>query len=238
MKTLVHKGIAASVESLVAWHNNISDAQYDVLGIAADIIANALKSDGKVLFTGIGKNVHCCEKLTATCYSISLDAAFFDAVHAMHGDFGMIRNNDVIVAFSKTGNTSDLATAMTYLREHRELLAPNCQIIGINFAGGKVTDMNAWADLLVSLPAIDEDSRNPRIPTNSLLASQLVGDNIMLSVAEQLGTDFDRFYTCHPGGGLQRARQAEQAQSEVAMQTAIRLDSQGNAIHTQHNDCK
>lgn len=238
MKTLVHKGIAASVESLVAWHNNISDAQYDVLGIAADIIANALKSDGKVLFTGIGKNVHCCEKLAAMCYSISLDAAFFDAVHAMHGDFGMIRNNDVIVAFSKTGNTSELATAMTYLREHRELLAPNCQIIGINFAGGKVTDMNAWADLLVSLPAIDEDSRNPRIPTNSLLASQLVGDNIMLSVAEQLGTDFDRFYTCHPGGGLQRARQAEQTQSEVAMQTAIRLDSQGNAIHTQHNDCK
>lgn len=238
MKTLVHKGIVASVESLVAWHNNISDAQYYVLGVAADIIANALKSDGKVLFTGIGKNVHCCEKLAATCHSISLDAAFFDAVHAMHGDFGMIRNNDVIVAFSKTGNTSELATAMTYLREHRELLAPYCQIIGINFAGGKVTDMNAWADLLVSLPAIDEDSRNPRIPTNSLLASQLVGDNIMLSVAEQLGTDFDRFYTCHPGGGLQRARQAEQAQSEVAMQTVIRLDSQGNAIHTQHNDCK
>lgn len=228
---LIKRGIESSMTALQNWHANITDAQYDIITIAANAIASALQNGGKVLFTGIGKNVHCCEKLAATCASISIDATFFDAVHAMHGDFGMIKCNDVIVAFSKTGNTAELTTSMTYLVEHRDALAPNCKIIGINFANGKVTDMSKWADILISLPAIAEDSRNERIPTNSLLASQLVGDNIMLAVAESIGVDFDRFRLCHPGGGLALTyakTSGDQAKQSVEVHTAIVLSSTGN----------
>ena len=78
---------------------------------------DALKNGGKIIASGLGKNVPICEKFVGTMNSMGLDARFLHTNTAVHGDLGMVMKNDIVLLLSKGGNTIETVTLANYLKE-------------------------------------------------------------------------------------------------------------------------
>ena len=82
--------------------DSIDEAQFnDILNDCYDVICGG----GKLIFSGLGKNVPICEKIVGTLNSLGLQANFLHTNTAMHGDLGMIQSKDLVFLLSKSGNT-------------------------------------------------------------------------------------------------------------------------------------
>ena len=75
-----------------------------------------LKSGGKIIASGLGKNVPICEKFVGTLNSLGLDARFLHTNSAVHGDLGMVGKNDIVYLLSKGGNTHETVALAEHLK--------------------------------------------------------------------------------------------------------------------------
>ena len=75
-----------------------------------------LKMPGRVIVAGIGKSGHVARKIAATLASTGTPASFVHPTEASHGDLGMITQNDVVIALSKSGETRELSDVVAYTR--------------------------------------------------------------------------------------------------------------------------
>jgi arabinose-5-phosphate isomerase len=91
-----------------------------------------MKCKGKILFTGIGKNGHVAAKATSTISSIGVPCFFIDAVDSVHGDMGVIDENDLLIAVSKSGNTDELVNFLHHVSHKNCRLYPFILIMVIN----------------------------------------------------------------------------------------------------------
>ena len=83
---------------------SIDESVYEqVIGESVD----ALKAGGKIIASGLGKNVPICEKFVGTLNSLGIDARFLHTNTAVHGDLGMVGKNDIVYLLSKGGNTHE-----------------------------------------------------------------------------------------------------------------------------------
>lgn len=146
-----------------------------------------------VYFSGVGKSEtiahHCCNLLK----SINVNAHFLHPINALHGDIGSIKENDMIILFSKSGNTIELLNIIPPLKNKK------CYIVGV------CCDDNSkflkLCDLVIKLPFNNEISGNiNKIPTNSFM-SQLIFCNIVVSEIKKNIT-LDQYYENHPFGNI------------------------------------
>src|SRR5690606_16527831 len=70
----------------------------------------------KLIFTGVGKNVPICQKLTGTFNSTGVPTAFLDPNQALHGDLGFCRDGDFAILISNSGETQDLLRILPFLK--------------------------------------------------------------------------------------------------------------------------
>lgn len=77
----------------------------------------AVESGGKIVASGLGKNVPVCEKFIGTLHSMGISGAFLHTNTALHGDLGVIRNGDLVILLSKSGNTEETVTLARLLKE-------------------------------------------------------------------------------------------------------------------------
>lgn len=76
-----------------------------------------LKNGGKIIASGLGKNVPICEKFVGTLNSLGIDARFLHTNTAVHGDLGMVGKKDIVFLLSKGGNTHETVALASYLKE-------------------------------------------------------------------------------------------------------------------------
>lgn len=167
-----------------------------------EIIAETVKIEGKVIFTGIGKNVYACQKLAASYSSIGIPSFFMDAVHAVHGDLGVLGNNDVLICMSKSGNTSELANTLAYIHANKErfkfdVLGIDCNVSGVPNAFDK------YCHDVIHINTHNEIDKLNLVPTVSAIILQMVGDILGVATAEEiLGFNREVFKLNHPGGTI------------------------------------
>jgi arabinose-5-phosphate isomerase len=77
---------------------------------------SCLKNGGKIVASGLGKNVPICEKFVGTLNSLGIDARFLHTNTAVHGDLGMVGKNDIVLLLSKGGNTHETVALAEYLK--------------------------------------------------------------------------------------------------------------------------
>ncbi len=92
--------------------NSMDDNEYNDL---LDSCFNTIKSGGKLVLSGLGKNVPICEKIVGTLNSLGIQANFLHTNTAMHGDLGMIQKKDLVLVLSKSGNTAESIILANYL---------------------------------------------------------------------------------------------------------------------------
>ena len=93
---------------------------------AYEFVDLLLNCKGKIFFTGVGKNGHVAAKATSTFSSIGVPCFFINPVDSVHGDMGVINEDDILIAVSKSGNTEELIHFLKHV-EHK-----NCKIVSIH----------------------------------------------------------------------------------------------------------
>lgn len=160
----------------------------------ARIVELILNSPGRVIITGIGKSAHIATKIVSTLNSTGTRAIFMHAADAIHGDLGMIRDDDIIICISKSGNTPEI-----------KVLVPLLKLLGnklIALVGNKNSYLAKQADYVINTPVEKEACPNNLVPTSSTTAQLVMGDAIAVSLLECRGFSVADFAKYHPGGAL------------------------------------
>lgn len=153
---------------------------------------NACK--GKLVVTGIGKSAIIAQKMVATMNSTGTPAAFMHAAEAIHGDLGMVGQDDVVICISKSGNSPEIKVLVPFLKEYAQ------KLIAIT---GNTTSFLAKSAHMVLNATVDEEScPNNLAPTNSTTAQLVLGDALAVCLMELKNFKAEDFARFHPGGAL------------------------------------
>src|SRR5467141_4555546 len=149
---------------------------------------------GRVIVSGMGKSGHIGNKIAATLSSTGTPAFFVHPAEASHGDLGMIAGNDVIVALSWSGETTELKNLIDYSRRFRIGL--------IAVTADAASTLGKAADITLALPQAREACPHNLAPTTSSLMQLALGDALAIALLESRGFTALDFRKLHPGGRL------------------------------------
>lgn len=151
---------------------------------------------GRIVVCGIGKSGHIGAKLAATFASTGSPAFFVHAAEASHGDLGMFRSDDVVIAISYSGNSSELL-----------LLTPGIRRMGIpliSLCGEPDSPLAQASDIVLNTHVEREACPLGLAPTASTTASLAFGDALAIALLGARGFTEEDFARSHPGGRLGR----------------------------------
>ncbi|MAD98534.1 MAG: D-arabinose 5-phosphate isomerase [Flavobacteriaceae bacterium] len=170
---------------------NLSNLVDDEFVNAVECILNA---DGRVVVTGIGKSANIATKIVATLNSTGTPSIFMHAADAIHGDLGIIQDNDVVICISKSGNTPEIKVLVPLIKNSGN------HIIAIT--GNTESYLGKNADFTLNSYVEKEACPNNLAPTTSTTAQLVMGDALAICLLEIKGFSSNDFAKYHPGGAL------------------------------------
>ncbi len=153
-----------------------------------------LNCKGRVVVTGMGKSGHIAGKIAATLASTGTPAFFVHPGEASHGDLGMITTQDVVLALSNSGETSELLTILPIIKRLGVPL--------IAMTGNANSAMAKFSSVHIDVAVKQEACPLGLAPTSSTTAALVMGDAIAVALLEARGFTQDDFAFSHPGGSL------------------------------------
>ena len=160
----------------------------------SEIVHQILYLKARVIITGIGKSAIIAQKIVSTFNSTGTPAIFMHAADAIHGDLGMIQQNDLVICISKSGNTPEIKVLVPLLKQGGNKL--------VAMAGDKDSFLAKQADWLLDTTIDHEACPHNLAPTTSTTAQLAMGDALavcLLECREFSSADFAKY---HPGGSL------------------------------------
>lgn len=155
-----------------------------------------IDGQGRVVFTGVGKTGLVAKKLAATFSSTGTSAFFVHAGEALHGDLGMIREGDIVIAVSNSGETDEVIS-----------LIPSLRRIGITLialTGNSDSTLAEQSNLILEADVVTEACPHNLAPTASTTAALALGDALAIALSSYYGFTPEDFALYHPGGSLGR----------------------------------
>jgi len=175
-----------------------SEAIANLSNLLDDDFANAVQliynSKGRVIITGIGKSAIIANKIVATLNSTGTPAVFMHAADAIHGDLGLILEDDVVVCISKSGNTPEIKVLVQLINN-----GPNKMIA---ITGNNESFLAQRADYILNAYVEKEACPNNLAPTTSTTAQLVIGDALAVCLLDLRGFSSKDFAKYHPGGAL------------------------------------
>lgn len=149
---------------------------------------------GKIICCGIGKSGHIAKKISATLASTGTPSFFIHPTEALHGDLGMISKQDIVLAISNSGNTTELSGIINYC------IRFNITLIGIT--KNKNSLLGNHCNTILELPNAQEACSLGLAPTTSTTNTLALGDALAITLLHMRGFSQDDFKVFHPGGSL------------------------------------
>ena len=175
-----------------------SDAITHLSELLTDDFANAVEliynSKGRVIITGIGKSAIIANKIVATLNSTGTQAVFMHAADAIHGDLGLILEDDVVICISKSGNTPEIKVLVPLIKNAKNKM--------IAITGNIKSFLGQQADYILNTYVTQEACPNNLAPTTSTTAQLVMGDALAVCLLELRGFSSTDFAKYHPGGAL------------------------------------
>ena len=151
---------------------------------------------GRVIVMGMGKSGHVGRKTAATLASTGTPAFFVHPAEASHGDLGMVRPQDVVLAISNSGEVDELAAILPALRRLGVTL--------VAMTGRPESTLARHADIVLSSAVAEEACPLNLAPTASTTAQMALGDALAVALLDARGFREEDFARSHPGGALGR----------------------------------
>ena len=155
-----------------------------------------LAVQGRVVVTGMGKSGHIGRKIAATLASTGTPAMFVHPGEASHGDLGMIKTVDVVLAISNSGESDELVAILPVLKRQGVPL--------IAMTGGMQSSLARHADVVIDCSVSKEACPLNLAPTASTTAQLAMGDALAVALLDARGFKPEDFARSHPGGSLGR----------------------------------
>lgn len=157
-------------------------------------IATIHASKGRLVISGIGKSAIVAQKIVATLNSTGTPALFMHAADAIHGDLGMVQDEDVVMIISKSGESPEIKVLVPLIRNFGNTL--------IGMVGNRESFLAKESDILLDTTVEQEACPNNLAPTSSTTAQMVMGDVIAVCLMELNGFNGRDFAKYHPGGNL------------------------------------
>lgn len=158
------------------------------------IVELIIKCEGRVVISGIGKSAIIAQKIVATLNSTGTPSLFMHAADAIHGDIGMIHQDDVVMIISKSGDSPEVKVLVPIVKNFGNKI--------IAMVGQTQSFLAAHADFILNTTVSKEACPNNLAPTSSTTAQMVMGDAIAICLMHARGFGADEFARFHPGGTL------------------------------------
>ncbi len=161
------------------------------------ILAGALDAGGKIVVSGVGKNLHIAEKLSATLASTGSTSVVMNPIQAMHGDLGIIADNDVLLALSFSGESDEIIK-----------LVPAVKRLGvriISIVGSRDNTLATLSNAILPVSINREACPFGMAPTTSTTATLAVGDALAMVLIDARHFVKESYARLHPAGAIGRA---------------------------------
>lgn len=191
-----------SIQSILETARKTIDLERDAIANLSNLLtedfANTVSliyhSKGRVIITGIGKSAIIANKIVATLNSTGTPAVFMHAADAIHGDLGLILEDDVVICISKSGNTPEIKVLVPLIKN------ANNKMIAIT--GNDKSFLAQQSDFVLNVYVEQEACPNNLAPTTSTTAQLVMGDALAVCLLELRGFSSKDFAKYHPGGAL------------------------------------
>lgn len=183
----INQVFAKEIATLVQTRESLGPAYSE----AVEIIFRCPRN---VVITGAGKSGLVARKIASTMVSTGTSAIFLHPNDGMHGDVGVIREGDVVVAISKSGETEEVLNILPYLR------SINVNVIAIT--ANQESTLGVSSKVVLCTPITEEACPLDLAPTSSTTAALVVGDALAVALMKMRGFQPEHFAVFHPGGQL------------------------------------
>lgn len=193
-----HSALDSALQTVSIEREGLQALEHALSGPLGDAFSKAVnriaESGGHLIVTGIGKSGHIARKTQATLASTGTPSLFLHPAEAAHGDLGMVAPGDLILAFSNSGETTELAAILAYAARQ------NHCVIAITAVG--TSALARAAEIPLVLPTSTEACPMGLAPTTSTLLQLALGDALAIALLEKRGFTARDFGAFHPGGLL------------------------------------
>lgn len=159
-----------------------------------EAVETILACRGKLIVSGLGKSGHVARKITATLTSTGTPALFLHSAEAAHGDVGIIGKDDMILALSFSGETTEVINIVRYAKRNGNKI--------IAMTGKPNSTLATEADIHLDTSVSQEDCVINIVPTCSSTAQLAMGDALATALMEIRGFTVNNFAHFHPGGNI------------------------------------
>jgi arabinose-5-phosphate isomerase len=149
---------------------------------------------GRIVISGMGKSAIIAQKIAATLNSTGTPSVFMHAGDAIHGDLGMVLQDDVVVILSKSGESPEIKVLVPLIRNFGNTI--------IAIVGNIDSFLAQQSDIILNTTVAQEACPNNLAPTSSTTAQLVMGDALAICLMELKGFQSDDFAKFHPGGTL------------------------------------
>jgi arabinose-5-phosphate isomerase len=158
------------------------------------VVREIYSAKGRVVVTGVGKSAIVANKIVATLNSTGTPALFMHAADAIHGDLGMILDQDIVICISKSGNTPEIKVLVPLLKRRGSKL--------VALVSNPDSYLAQQADFVLNASIAEEACPNNLAPTTSTTVHVALGDALAICLLELREFSRDDFARLHPGGTL------------------------------------
>ena len=181
------------IEGLRRTRDSLGDSFIRTIGL----MQACMDAGGKVVVTGVGKNLHVAEKMSAILASTGTCSIVLNPVQAMHGDLGMTGPKDVLLALSFSGESEEVIRLIPAIRRH------GLKVVALT--GRADSTLASLADVVLEIPCGPEACPFGMAPTNSTTATMAMGDALAMVMIDARQFDKESYALNHPAGAIGRA---------------------------------
>ena len=161
-----------------------------------NVVKLILECEGKVVLTGMGKSGLVAKKISATLASTGTPSFYLHPADGIHGDMGMVSKNDIVIALSNSGESSEIVNILPTIK------LIGCKLIGM--VGREKSTLGSYSDYILLAKITEEACPLGLAPTTSTSCQLVLGDALALAIMEQRNFTKTQYATFHPGGALGR----------------------------------
>lgn len=153
-----------------------------------------VQTRGRLVISGMGKSAVIAQKIVATLNSTGTPAIFMHAADAIHGDLGIVQQEDVVMIISKSGESPEIKILVPLIKHFKNML--------IGMVGNMESYLAKQSDIILNTTVEQEACPNNLAPTTSTTAQLVMGDALAICLMDIKGFTSDDFAKFHPGGTL------------------------------------
>ncbi len=181
------------IEGLKKTRDSLSESFVEAIAM----MQVAIKAGGIVVVTGVGKNLHVAEKMSAIFASTGTRSIVLNPVQAMHGDLGMVSSRDILIALSFSGESDEVIRLIPAIRRHGLKV--------ISLTGNSKSTLATLSDIHIEIPCGKEACPFGMAPTNSVTATLAMGDALAMVMIDAQEFKIEEYAMNHPAGAIGRA---------------------------------